>query len=58
MTHAEFVQTATDLLSETWEPTRWLESYDSAMARPTDWALREFVEKLSREAALRNPIAA
>lgn len=58
MTHADLVQAATDLLAESWTPALWVDNYDAALASYNDRLLWELVEKLEREAAARNPLAA
>ena len=58
MTHSELVQAATDLLSETMEPMRWVASYDSALASSSDRDLESFVNQLRQEVRTDSRLAA
>jgi hypothetical protein len=58
MTHFELVQAATDLLSETMEPMRWLASYDSALASSSDRDIESFVYQLRQDVRSSSRMAA
>ena len=58
MTHAEYIQEATDLLSETRETSRWLPLYDTALGSPSDEALASLVVHLRQVAGSIRSLAA
>ena len=58
MTHTDYVQEATDLLSETRDISRWLPLYDAALAAPSDETLALLVTHLRQIARSSHSLAA
>jgi hypothetical protein len=58
MNHAELVQAATDLLSDTRGAGHWLPLYDAALASPSDRQLVDLVVRLRRELRIMGRLAA